>query len=84
MSARYTKASIRAAMMELVCQGQEGHRPKDYKPQKSPLLFHVSFTCEKCKRTIDVRDMDLNLEESDDDFSTIPDPRATIPFGPFY
>jgi len=73
---KYTDTSIRRAMMEQVCQGLEGHHPKDYKAHKSSRLFHVAFECAKCKLYVHVRDIELQLEDETFDF---PDARETPP-----
>lgn len=64
--------------MEQVCQGLEGHRPKDYAPLKSSYMFHVGFLCAKCKQVVHVRDIELDLTAEFESY--IPDSRATPPY----
>lgn len=74
--ANYTEESVKRAMMEQVCQGLEGHHPRDYRRSlRSPHLFYVTFECSKCKLFVHVRDNDLQLADDD-----LRDPRATPPY----
>lgn len=80
MTSKYTEKSIRRAMMEQVCQGLEGHRPKDYKAHKSEHLFYVMFQCSKCKLYVHVRDIELELENYVDEDDVHCFSRQTPPY----
>lgn len=70
---KYTESSIKAAMMEGRCQGQEGHRAKTYKPFSNDHQY-VWFECVKCKQFIPIA-----CHLLDYDYGDIPPPRVTRP-----
>lgn len=70
---KYTEASIKAAMLEARCQGQEGHRAKDYKARPYN-EYYVYFECIKCKKWIPIACSVLDY-----DYGDIPPPRVTRP-----
>ncbi len=59
---KYTEESIKRAMVELTCQGLEGHRAASYVPMPVDDSYFTGFKCVKCKKVVEVLTACLDLE----------------------
>lgn len=60
-SSKYTEESIRKALIELTCQGLEGHRAASFTPMEVADPYFTGFRCEKCKKVVEVLTAALEL-----------------------
>jgi len=60
---KYTEESIKNALIELTCQGLEGHRAASFSPIEVADSYFTGFRCEKCKKVVEVPTevLELNL-----------------------
>lgn len=82
----FSEKAIKAAMMEEICSGQEGHAPVDFDPPgESEFVGYVTIKCKKCRRVIEISTMalarldgvDLDEPKEVEYVYDFPDPRAT-------
>lgn len=59
--AKYTEESIRRALIELRCQGLEGHRAASFEPLEVDDTYFTGFKCVKCKQVVSVLTAALEL-----------------------
>lgn len=70
---KFTKESVRRAMMEQKCQGQEGHAPKSYHYKwDMEHAGYIRVQCRKCNMLVALYHSTLEKDVSD--------PAATPPY----